>query len=63
MEIDRQREKLAAAFFAANTKYCGVTKLCKLLYFLDFIHYRQTGRTVTGLEYRAWPKGPVPVAF
>lgn len=65
MEIDRHRDKLAAAaaFFAANTQYCGLTKLCKLLYFLDFIHFRQTGRTVTGLEYRAWPMGPVPVDF
>jgi uncharacterized phage-associated protein len=25
--------------------------------------FRQTGRTVTGLEYRAWKMGPVPVAF
>ena len=33
----------------------------KLLYFLDFMHFRQTGKSVTGLDYFAWEKGPVPV--
>jgi len=35
-------------------------KLFKLLYFLDFIHFKFYGTTVTGLDYFAWPKGPVP---
>ena len=35
-------------------------KLFKLLYFLDFIHFRETGKSVTGLSYYAWDKGPVP---
>ena len=35
-------------------------KLFKLLYLLDFEHFRQTGRSVTGLEYRALKMGPVP---
>ncbi|HYG07710.1 MAG TPA: Panacea domain-containing protein [Stenotrophomonas sp.] len=57
------REKLinAAIFFAANTRYCGKIKLIKLLYLLDFEHFRQTGRSVTGLEYRAMKMGPVPM--
>ena len=60
---DHSREKLlnAVIFFATNTKFCGKTKLYKLLYFLDFAHYMQVGRSVTGLSYYAWPKGPVPV--
>ena len=63
MFISPTREKLinAIVFFAANTKYCGKVKLFKLLYLLDFAHFRETGRSVTGLEYRAWPKGPVPL--
>jgi len=62
MLITHEREKLANAivFFAKNTNYCGITKLFKLLYFLDFVHFRQTGRTVTGLTYVTWPKGPAP---
>jgi uncharacterized phage-associated protein len=59
---DHSREKLlnAVAYFVQNTKACGKTKLYKLLYFLDFQHYTETGRSVTGLEYYAWPMGPVP---
>ena len=57
-----QRERLinAIVYFAKNTKYIGKTKLMKLLYFLDFCHFKQTGKTVTGLEYCAWEMGPVP---
>lgn len=32
----------------------------KLLYFLDFTHFKQTGKSVTGLDYFAWARGPVP---
>lgn len=62
MFINRQREKLlnAMKYFIANTRHCHTLKLFKLLNFLDFEHYRQTGRSVTGLTYRALPKGPVP---
>jgi uncharacterized phage-associated protein len=63
MLISRERQKLiqAIVFFAANTKYCGKVKLFKLLYLLDFTHFRETGRSVTGLEYRAWKMGPLPL--
>lgn len=59
----RHREKMinAAVYFAANTRRCGKIKLIKLLYLLDFEHYRQTGASVTGLEYRAMKMGPVPM--
>jgi uncharacterized phage-associated protein len=30
------------------------------LYLLDFYHFKQTAGSVTGLEYFAWEKGPVP---
>lgn len=59
---DRQKEKLfnVIIYFLKNTKKCFKLKLLKLLYFLDFEHYRQTGRSVTGLDYYAWKNGPVP---
>ncbi len=62
MLISHEREKLleAVKYFAANTKYCGLTKLFKLLFFFDFTHFRETGRSVTGLNYQAWQRGPVP---
>jgi uncharacterized phage-associated protein len=62
MIITHNREKLVNSiiYFAKNTKYCGKTKLMKLLYFLDFAHFKQTGKSVTGLGYFAWRMGPVP---
>ena len=62
MIITHHREKIinAIIYFAKNTKYCGKTKLLKLLYFLDFFHFKQTGKSITGFEYFAWNMGPVP---
>jgi uncharacterized phage-associated protein len=62
MMITHDREKLinSIIYFADNTRYCGKTKLLKLLYFLDFYHFKQTGKSVTGLAYYAWKMGPVP---
>lgn len=62
MLINRDREKLlhSVAFFAENVDKCGKIKLFKLLYFLDFEHYKLTGRSVTGMDYFAWKMGPVP---
>ena len=65
MLISREREKLinTIVYFAGNTQSCGKLKLIKLLYLLDFSHFRMTGKSVTGLEYAAWMMGPVPVSF
>lgn len=62
MIVSRDREKLinAIIYFLGATKHAHTLKLFKLLNFLDFEHFRQTGRTVTGLDYRALKKGPVP---
>jgi uncharacterized phage-associated protein len=59
------REKLlnAIIFFSKNTLKCQKLKLFKLLFFLDFEIYRETGRSVTGLGYSAWEMGPVPEAL
>lgn len=62
MILTYHREKLinAIIYFSQNTKYCGKIKLLKLLYFLDFWHFKQTSKSVTGLDYSAWEFGPVP---
>ena len=59
--IDDSREKLInmMIFFLKKTKHCGKTKLFKLLSFADFEHYRQTGKSISGLIYSAFPWGPV----
>lgn len=62
MFVKRDREKLinAIVYFLNETKHCHTLKLFKLLNFADFEHFRQTGRTIFGLDYQALPKGPVP---
>jgi uncharacterized phage-associated protein len=61
--LNRSRQKLlnAVVFFARTTRHVGKIKLYKLLYLLDFEHFRQTGKSVTGLNYNAWKFGPVPI--
>jgi hypothetical protein len=39
------------------------TKLNKLLFYIDFDHYRNNGISITGLQYCAIPWGPVPNRF
>lgn len=58
---ERQKLLHAIVFFAKNTRFYGKVKLFKLLYLLDFAHCRETGRSVTGLDYLAWRMGPVPL--
>lgn len=59
-DINRKKLFEAITFFLKNTKHCGLVKLFKLLYYLDMLHFRETGRSVTGLLYKALPYGPVP---
>lgn len=47
-------------YFAKKTKLVGRTKLFKLLYFWDFIHFKKYGFSVTGYTYYTFPFGPVP---
>ncbi len=37
-----------------------VTKMNKLLFYVDFIHYKRHGYGISGITYRALPYGPVP---
>lgn len=65
METNIYRKKLlnAVLYFANRTKFPGITKMCKLLYFLDFMHFKETGYPSLGLEYFAFDQGPVPKSF
>ncbi|MCW5875638.1 MAG: SocA family protein [Anaerolineales bacterium] len=59
----RQKLLNAVLFFAKETKRLNKTKLSKLLYFLDFEHFRQTGYPSIGLKYYAFDYGPLPRNF
>ena len=39
------------------------TQLNKLMFYCDFMNYRKTGRSISGLKYRAIQFGPVPDHF
>lgn len=64
-KIDRSRERLiqSIVFFARKAAPCPKLKLMKLLWLADWNHFKQTGQTITGLEYYAYPKGPMPTAL
>ncbi|MBN2186537.1 MAG: SocA family protein [Dehalococcoidia bacterium] len=63
MNIYRRKLLNAILFFARNTKRVNLGKLSKLLYFLDFTHFNETGYPSIGLMYYAFDKGPVPRDF
>jgi hypothetical protein len=45
---------------SASDLYYGSTKLNKILYFSDFLSYRNWDDPVTGVEYFHLPQGPAP---
>ncbi len=59
---DTSRQKLlnALLFFASKVKFPHKIKLFKLLFYFDFKHIEETGRSVTNTDYVAWKFGPVP---
>lgn len=63
MNAHRRKLLNAVLFFARNTKRPNLTKMLKLLYFLDFTHFKQTGYPSISLDYYAWERGPVPKDF
>lgn len=61
-QIDELLYKNAVLYFLkyCNNRYLGKTKLNKLLYYLDFISFRDHKKTVTGDVYIHQEYGPVP---
>ena len=62
MEEHMNYAKMANAvlFFLAHAQKVGKTKLAKLLYFADFGHYAEHGRSITGEMYVKYQHGPFP---
>lgn len=60
INTDKEKRINAILYFCKHTRNLSETKLYKLLYHLDFLHFKETGRPVTDLEYYAWDFGPVP---
>ncbi|MCX5650659.1 MAG: Panacea domain-containing protein [Planctomycetota bacterium] len=51
------------AWVCANVPLVTQTKLYKLLFYSDFLGYRSSGRSLTGVAYCRMPYGPVPAGF
>jgi uncharacterized phage-associated protein len=58
--MNKDKYRNAILFFAENVTAIGVTKLNKLLYFLDFDHFEKYGEAVTDDIYENKDLGPVP---
>ncbi len=57
-------EKLSEmVVFFAETLAPWKTKLNKLLFYADFLHFKTTGYSISGTRYYAIPMGPVPNNF
>jgi uncharacterized phage-associated protein len=57
--FDRIKTEQVIAFFAERLQPFK-TKMNKLLFYIDFAHFRNIGQSITGLRYNAIQFGPVP---
>lgn len=57
-----EKARQMVVFFAQR---CSpfVTKMNKLLFYSDFLHFRRTGFAISGISYQAITRGPVPQRF
>lgn len=64
IKLNESVYKNAVLYFIkyCNNKYLHETKLNKLLYYLDFITYRNTGKSFTGDIYIHQQYGPIPAS-
>lgn len=60
---DVQKLEQIIAFFARKLDGVFETKLNKLLFYTDFLHYRHFMTGISGLRYKAITYGPVPVNY
>jgi DNA-binding transcriptional regulator YiaG/uncharacterized phage-associated protein len=58
ISLDRLKSIMLAVLSECGDTFC--TKMSKLLFYIDFLSYRQRGMAMTGLSYRAIDSGPVP---
>lgn len=58
-----ERIAMIIAYFSEHINDLWKTKLNKLLFYSDFLNYRRTGYSISGIAYRAIPFGPVPAEY
>jgi putative zinc finger/helix-turn-helix YgiT family protein len=50
-------------WFCRRLQAIPQTKMCKLLFYSDFLAYQKSGHSLTGATYKALPYGPVPCEY
>lgn len=62
LKLNKSKYKNSILYFIkhCNNRHLGKTKLNKLLYYLDFISYRDRGKPVSGDVYIHEEYGPMP---
>ena len=65
-DIKYDKEKFAELIIyvaerCENHRLFGATKMNKILFFSDFIAFRELGSPITGAQYQALERGPAPV--
>lgn len=60
--FNRIKTEQVISFFAEHLEPFK-TKLNKLLFYTDFVHFRNTAQSITGLRYNAIQFGPVPYNY
>lgn len=58
--LSLNRLKNAMLYLLENSKDVWCTKMNKLLFYIDFLAYRENGMAISGLSYKAIDFGPVP---
>jgi uncharacterized phage-associated protein len=58
ISLDKLKNVMIAILERSKEVWC--TKMNKLLFYVDFLSYRERGMSMTGLTYRAIDYGPVP---
>jgi len=59
-EYDLEKLKNMILYFSKRLDGVLKTKLNKLLWYCDFLHFKQTSVSITGAQYVRLPLGPVP---
>ena len=63
LNIDKIANVLIAFIDRCNSNFNDKLKLNKLIFYTDFLNYKTTGYSITGLTYRAIQYGPVPTYY
>jgi len=61
--FDYNRYAAVVVWLCSRVAVVTQTKLYKLQFYVDYLHFKMHARSLTGTLYRQLPYGPVPVAF